>query len=321
MRILEIPITQTPMTVSLTMKGVTYLKVGQYKRRHSGSKEILQQPISGLITKQDYYKQNPQEKQTTTRKNRKKPTENSDNPNQTTEQSPKREKSYTINKREVTHRILNFVNQMKGEKQLYLWTVTFPKNTNDKVCYKLLNTWLTRLRTEKMIKEYLWIAERQQNGTIHYHLAINNRMDIKKANKMMRASIMNLINKREIEYNRIDAAKYNGVDISKNRKTKRVTNFAKKKNQKALSNYLSKYVSKSTEKFTQLAWHNSRGYSNLIIAINLTGSEFHNSALRNAIDLTTQFEQEYFIHYRWKGSTPESLLKYLEYINNIALDL
>src|SRR3989304_8750072 len=116
---------------------------------------------------------------------------------------------------------------MSGEKMLYFWTVTLPPGTSDNIAFVLLNKWLTRLRQEKMIKEYLWISERQQNGTIHYHMVINRKMNVQKANKFMRASIMHCINDGSIIYDRNKATRYNGIDISKDRKTRKVINFAK----------------------------------------------------------------------------------------------
>ena len=354
MKIAEIPITQNPMTISLTLKGVTHLTQGRYKQRHGGSKDILQQPVKGFITRKQYFIENPHEKRKPSKPRPRPaaaaagtagsvspyglppvetygfelPFSNGGNLNpidfsakSNSTDTPTRQKTYKINRKEVTHRILNYVNQMKGEKLLFLWTVSFPLKTPDQVCYRLLNTWLTRLRQEKMIKDYLWISERQQNGTLHYHIAVNNRMCVKRANKMMRASIMHCINKKLIEWNRTDAAKYNGVDISKNRKTKRVTNFALQKNQKALSNYLTKYISKSDNTFTQLAWHNSRGYSNLIIKVNMTAAEFFASPLRLHVDIDTGFEGEFFVHFRWKGSPPKSLVDYLAFVNSHILDL
>jgi len=222
---------------------------------------------------------------------------------------------YRIDKKEVTHRIRGYINQMKGEKLLYFWTVTFPNQTTDDTAYILLNKWLTRLRQEGLLKEYLWIAERQENGTIHFHIVINNRMDVKKANRYMRAAIMWSINKGEVNWTRNQAANYNGVDICKDRKTRRVTNFAKQNKQKSLSNYLTKYITKNDSTFSHLAWHSSRGYSNLIIAVRFTESEYQVSNTKNLLNYESPLETEYYIHYRWKGLPPKDLLTYLQLIN------
>ena len=180
---------------------------------------------------------------------------------------------------------------------------------------------MTRLRKEKMLRSYLWISERQTNGTIHFHIAINYRMDIKRANRYMRACIFTCIDNNEIKYSRLEAIKYNGVDIAKNRKTKRITNFAKQKNQKNLISYITKYVTKNNEKFKHLAWHSSREYSNLCIGIRLSTNEFENKNIMRLVDETKCLDTAYFTFYRWKANPPPDLLKYLAFINQKILIL
>ena len=310
MKFIDLPTTFTDMTASISLTGLTTLKNTRYKSRHSGSKEITQIPLKGFILQ-------PKEKIKTLGRNFKK----------TALPKEKIPRSYIINKKEVSHRIRNYVNQMSGEKMLYFWTITFPPGTSDNTAFKLMNKWLTRLRQEKMLKEYLWISERQDGkrltdqsktptNTLHFHIAINRKMDVKKANKYMRASIMHSINDGSIEYDRVKATRYNGIDIAKDRKTRRVINFAKQKKQKSLSNYLTKYVTKNNERFTHLAWHSSREYSNLIIAVRFTDQEIINSNVMNLVNQETKLEGEYYIFYRWKGSPPPDLINYLSQLNN-----
>lgn len=297
------------MTVSLSMTGVTILTKSRYKTRHSGAKELTERPDLGIILKS-------QEKLLTT-SNKKVPRikKKIKKLSLQCQEKEKREPKYVINKKEVIHRIKGFLNQMSGEKMLYFWTVTFPVNTPDDSCYILLNKWLTRLRQERMLREYLWVAERQENKTIHFHMVINQKMNVQKANKFMRASIMHSINKNEVTYSRQQAIKYNGVDISKDRKTKRVTNFAKQNKQKSLSNYLTKYVTKNDSSFTHLAWHSSRGYSNLITSVRFTYQEYKNSNTVNLLDQERTISTEYYTFRRWKGSPPKDLLMYLGLLN------
>lgn len=316
-QLLEVPVCRTPMVSSVSMKGITLLKDSKFKKRHSGSKFVVQQPLTGFKDLRQYRKEFPQEFKVTKRKTKKNKLESDVTLDLQKKLARQKERVYVIDKKQVSHRILNYINSMSGEKLLYFWTVTFPIKTPDDICYKLFNTWLTRLRQESMLKDYLWIAERQQNGTVHYHIAVNNRMDVRKANRFMRSAIFNAIDRKELAWSRTDAAKYNGVDISKNRKTKRVTNFAKQKNQKALANYLTKYISKSQDKFKHLAWHNSRGYSALVISFNLTESELLSSGLLQECDEVKKLEGQYFIFYRWKGSPPDKVIKYLSYVNSL----
>ena len=127
---------------------------------------------------------------------------------------------------------------------------------------------------------------------------------------------MHSINSGEIQYDRTKAMRYNGVDIAKDRKTRRVINFAKQNKQKALTNYLTKYVTKNNEAFTHLAWHSSREYSNLIISVRFTQKEISASNIIELLNQDTPIIGEYYIFYRWKGKPPNELLSYLSQLNN-----
>lgn len=310
MKYLGVPTTTEDMICSLSMTGVTILTKSRFKVRHAGSKEIVQRPDTGLLHRT---REITQSKKPLSRKRQPRKL----SPSQKVSDCDKvRSPKYRIDKKEVNHRIRGYLNQMKGEKLLYFWTITFPQSTNDDTAYILLNKWLTRLRQEKMLREYLWVSERQENGTIHFHMVINQKMNVQKANKYMRASIMHSINKGEITYSRVAAMRYNGVDIAKDRKTKRVTNFAKQNKQKSLSNYLTKYVTKNDSIFTHLAWHSSREYSNLITAVRFTWSEYNQGNCEAILDNEKVITSEYYTFRRWKGSPPKDLLTYLGLINN-----
>lgn len=303
------------MDCSISLTGVTILKQGTYKSRHGGLKEIIEKPIEGfMLAKNDTLEL---ERLANIKKPRKKI------PPITTPaiKSKRSTQSYKINKKEISHRIRNFVNQMPGKKCLYFWTVTFPLATSDDTAFILLNKWLTRLRKEKMLKSYLWISERQKNSTIHFHIALHKVMCVKKANRYMRACIFTCIDNKEINYSRVEAIKYNGVDISKSRKTKRVTNFAQKKNEKNLVNYITKYISKNDESFTHLAWHSSRDYSNLVINIRCTMKEFANGKLGLHKQDAILFESAWYVFYPWLKGPPQSLLDYLAFANQTIISL
>lgn len=313
MQFLDLPTTLEDMTISLGLTGVTMLTKSRFKARHAGSKEIVQIPRAGFILKKDI------PKQPTPKKRFRKKVTSPGQPKKSIVSELSKINQYRIDKKQVSHRIRNYVNQMKGEKMLYFWTVTFPPGTTDDIAFILLNKWLTRLRQQKMLKDYIWITERQESGTIHFHMVINQKMNVHTANKFMRASIMYCINDGEINYSRDKAKNYNGVDIAKDRKTRRVINFAKQNKQRALTNYLTKYVTKNNDSFTHLAWHSSRGYSNLIIQVRFTYKEFYNSNCMNLLDEKTMLTCEYFNFYRWKGRPPDDLLRYLGKLNSDIL--
>lgn len=315
MQILRVPFHYEDMTAQATMTGITVLNSGKFKQRHGGPREIVQKPVDGLILRKNDLLERNRLINLKQVKSKRKP--KSDNPGQ----SKKVQRNYTINKREVTHRIRNYVNQMQNEKKLYFWTITFPAGTSDDTAFICYNKWLTRVRKELNLRSYLWITERQTNGTIHFHIAIHQRLCVKKANRFMRACLFTSIDNKEIVYTREAAKNYNGVDIAKNRKTKRVTNFAQKKSAKTLVNYLTKYITKNDGKFTHLAWHSSRDYSNLITSIRLTEKEFEESGIKNYLLPDAIFQSEWFTFYRWYKEPPPDLIKYLAFINQKALSL
>lgn len=309
MQILSVPATHHDMTCSVSMTGITQLKESKFKSRHKLPAGLVQTPLQGIITSKHYKQILPPITKPPKKKKKSQVSASSKSNHQV------KIKSYRIDKKEVTHRIRQYVNQMKGEKMLYFWTITMPLNTADDTAFLLMNKWLTRLRQESMIREYLWITERQQNGTIHFHMVINHRMDVQKANRYMRASIMYSINENEIDWSREKAKNYNGVDIAKDRKTRRVINFAKKKKERALTNYLTKYITKNDSTFSHLAWHSSRGYSNLIISFRLTYQELQQFGLMEKVKTDKPLEDQYFTFYKWKGAPPDSILRYFSEVN------
>lgn len=189
-------------------------------------------------------------------------------------------KGYKVHKREVRQRLLGMIHSKAGKKELYFWTISFPKGTPDDIGYQAFNTWLTTLRTRdafgrRFLKNYLWVAERQQNGTIHFHIAIPHKLPVRYANGAMQTILKSLCKKGLVPFTVAQCKRYNGVDIAKNRNTKRVTNFAIKKGARALITYLTKYITKNDETFTHLAWHNSRGFSSLFTGVTFTRDEFN----------------------------------------------
>lgn len=231
--------------------------------------------------------------------------------------SEKLPKSYTVHKREVRQRILGYINTQAGKKELYFWTVSFPEGIADAVAYRVYNIWLTTLRQRNMLREYIWIAERQENGTIHFHIAIPHKMPVQRANAMMRGTLKNEIKKGNIvNYSVYKCNRYNGVDIAKNRATGRVTNFAIKKGSRSLVTYLTKYITKNDAGFEHLAWHNSRGFSSLFTGVTFTVKEFKNHGFHHRLDARKMFKTEYFVFIPWAGDPPPLIIEHLYQLNS-----
>ncbi len=175
-------------------------------------------------------------------------------------ESPKRPKKteYKLNKKKVREKCSAFFGLRQSKKFLAFYSISFSQNFPDEFAYKCFNTVKTRLREECGLKSYLWVAERQKNGTIHFHMLTNTFMYVRKVNYFMARAINTQIrsekNKGKINVN-FDIKKYNGVDV------RHVNN-----NRKALNCYLTKYVSKNTISFFKLPYHSSHDISELFTA-------------------------------------------------------
>lgn len=166
--------------------------------------------------------------------------------------------SYRLNKSKVKKRCFAFSRLKKSHKFFAFYTITFPSGLSDQSCYKYFNLWLTRCRKTAGLNSYLWVAERQKNSTIHFHLLTNDYMEIKSVNGYMSKALTNGKKKVDEEVLKIvDTEKYNGIDV------KKVGNGREK-----LVGYLTKYITKNNIEFYRLPWHCSRDVSRLFTSVN-----------------------------------------------------
>lgn len=230
-------------------------------------------------------------------------------------------KKYKLNKVKVRSKIYAFANVAKSRKKLNFWTITFPEGLKDKYCYKYFNTWLTRLRYECKLKSYLWVAEQQKNDTTHFHMIVNQYINVSTANTFMKETLLNGHKKKEYKYNLNAIENYNGVDIDKDRKTKRVVNFAEIKRQKTLANYLSKYVTKNDTQHERLTWHCSRDISQLFTSAIITRANTKIFNVLFEIDLYNPCFAVDFISGVYAKQPPEFIFHSLDEINEAIYSL
>lgn len=334
-RLLPVPNVMHELRIKATLSGITFIKDGRMKKRYTGAKYSTVDINGNLWESTSDFKKHLRGEcdKDKDKKNKKRlsgiqakkmgPVEtgpNADNMNYPVRVEEGKNtvlpRAYKINKKEVRQRLLGYLRTMKGKKELYFWTVTFFKNMDDSLCYRAFNTWLTSLRQSGRLKNYLWVAERQQNGTIHFHIAIPHKMPVSFANRSMRVTLTSFAKKKWIDVSVFQCKRYNGVDIAKNRKTGRVTNFANKKGSRSLANYLAKYVSKNNETFSHLAWHNSRGYSAIFTGVSFTIDEFLRAGFRDLLKKKSIINNEFFMFFAWDGDPPELLTTHLDSLNN-----
>jgi hypothetical protein len=330
----RVPSFHNQLSIKATVNGVVYLKQNRLTKRYTGSKYCAVDINGKLWLKASDLQKHISNEKTPSKNGVKNclgapsratqiygdlSTTEKKLSTQNTDLSTKRR--YFIHKREVRARILGYLNTMKGKKELYFWTVSFYQGTADAVAYQAFNTWLTALRQYRLLKQYLWIAERQANGTIHFHIAVPHKMPVKRANAMMRGTLTTLARRGLIPATVYQVRRYNGVDLAKNRKTGRVTNFAIKKGSRALATYLTKYVTKNDADFSHLAWHNSRGYSAIFTGVTFTVPEFVSHGFGAYLDRRARFDNEYFTFVPWLDRPPDLIATHLHDLNSYIQSL
>lgn len=335
------PACSTVVDMMINQNGICMLKNGKMKARASGSGSLTVTPDGKIVTKKQVYEQNqcrlsPAADQKPAGKNQLSPgsgngsgpgsiesignnpgkggqtektEETEDQSSQAAGNSGARTRSYTLNKRIIRARLGAYIGAMK-KPVLHLVTISFPKNFPDELGYQALNTWLTVCRQQLHLKEYLWIAERQQNGTIHYHVLVPQFLNIVKANRAMMVIISTFIRKGKFNWNIHAAKRYNGIDISKPWKdkakkirSKTPLNFAAAGNHKALAYYVTKYITKNDGQFYRLAWHCSRGFTAMFTKLGITAAEARLMDLSTYIDRRKKREDEFFDFWPWQGKT------------------
>lgn len=228
---------------------------------------------------------------------------------------------YKINKRKVRARITNFLNTDKGMNELFFYTITFPPVITEDIAYRLLNSILTSIRKAVPDYSYLWIAEKQKNNTIHYHIASFKYIKVQVINTLVKKNLQHEIRKGNLNWNIVNSNRYNGVDIAKDRRSRIPTNFAKESKAKAIASYITKYISKSEQKFKRKAWSCSTDMCMVSDSIRLTTKEAV-VLFDELIDWDNcLFTNEFCEFYRWKKEVPDIVVETLKIENNRRLSV
>lgn len=165
-------------------------------------------------------------------------------------------------------------------------TLSFVEAVADGVAIGILNKFLTQVRKKFPDLQYLWVAERQENGNIHFHMLLNKFLPVGRWNAMWVVCQYNeglrghTEEGREISYSQVLDAYYLDQLVKfrptvLNEKTGKMRThlqallnpFDVKKisDVSGLAGYITKYVTKQEQgvKFGCRPWHCSRGISRL----------------------------------------------------------
>lgn len=219
----------------------------------------------------------------------------------------KTEKLYSINKTKLRSKINSFFHLRTTQKFCAFYTISFPLNFPDKSAMKVLNNCLTNMRVRYQAFDYIFVAERQKNGTIHFHMLVNRFFNVRIINHLFGNAILNEIQKNSLFHLNFNKQKYNGVDVKYIR------------NSKNLKGYLTKYVSKNDEYFVTRPWGCSHSVSALFTKFSATLFE-----VRDKLQLIQTKSGEYlrkcdkfFSTYPLKFTINQSVARYLINANNL----
>jgi len=172
-----------------------------------------------------------------------------------------------INKSKVKAKMYALFNLKNSRKFMAFYSVSFPIDSSDDMCFKCWNYFLTACRKRFNLVNYVWVTERQKNGTLHFHMLTNNWIPIQSANRVMAIIINNKVLEGEMSWGASSLDRYNGLDVDSIYNSKRHRKTGKQLNptqvREWVSKYITKYVTKNTEKFIHLCWHCSRSVSML----------------------------------------------------------
>jgi len=213
-------------------------------------------------------------------------------------------------------------------------TLTFVAPVDDRTGITILNKFLTSARKSFPKLQYFWVAERQDNGNIHFHAILNKRLPVRRWNALWVLAQYNSgligcdkfgdqVSKMEIlarfENDTIHKV-FNPLDI------KKVSSIS------GLSGYLTKYITKQKKTpFACLPWHCSRQVSRMFTRATVGPSAFaYMKSFNNyRVDKETGecFEPMmakphpyYMVVYAANKSAPLKYLREMEQVNKWILE-
>lgn len=190
---------------------------------------------------------------------------------------PPAPRTYRLNKSKIRKKMTAFFHLQATREFCAFYTITFPCGISDDEAYRMFNIWQTRCRRDYNLHSFIWVAERQKNGTIHFHMLTNTKMPIRAVNEYMRQSLLTGTSSNVIQRDAI--SRYNGVDVDnvwypKRRKSSQSTQRRTRDDAaRYLGRYITKYVSKNNTTFNRLAWHESHDIAALFTAQNFDPDE------------------------------------------------
>jgi len=195
-------------------------------------------------------------------------------------QTKAKKKKFHINRKKVMQKSLSLANLRQSQIFLAFYSISFPFGFPDNSAIQCLNSWLTKLRQNSLKFNYIWVAERQKNGTIHFHILMNKFINIRVSNYYMAKSIQTQIKNDKLFDLNFDYRNYNGVDVQRVRNVREV------------SKYLTKYITKNSENFNCRAWGSCQLTSKLFTKI----SDYFGSVIIDVQNFLNKSKSEFYYY-------------------------
>lgn len=182
---------------------------------------------------------------------------------------------WKLNRKELFRRAYAYASLNESFRFLAFYSVSFPAGMEESVVCRVWNKILTRWRRDCGLKSYVWVAERQSNGTRHYHLLTNNWMRIQDCNKIAAVSIDGEVAKGTASWGNSSLSLYNGVDVKRVRaRSTGVSESVTSSMVRQVTRYITKYISKSSNESAYRLWHCSRNVSALVVRASVEEADF-----------------------------------------------
>lgn len=149
-------------------------------------------------------------------------------------------------------------------------TLTFVNKIDDQAAVNLLGKFFDAVKLKYGKFHYIWVAERQGNGNIHFHLLADKRFELSYCNALWikqqkESGIVNYKSEQKIykETGKTFADMFRSKDYTGIQKYLNPFDAKTVKTIDGVSAYLTNYVTKNTDTFNCAAWHSSHTVSKL----------------------------------------------------------
>ena len=190
-----------------------------------------------------------------------------------------------------------------------LCTLTMVNDCEDTKAVKMLNKFLTATKKQIGAYNYVWVAERQENGRIHFHMVVDHRLDINYVNSLWiiqqyNAGVMHdaankkLMLEAGLTFKQLHKQGEKGHKLA--HKYLNPVDIIKVNSIDGVSAYLTNYVIKNETKMSCAIWHCNRNVSKLFTKQLISRAAFDKSSDGKLNQITSRkgkvYENKTFVH-------------------------